>query len=124
MDMWIQLHDFSHDEKKNVDITQAKQALESFDWQSELTKRDQSKGEICDPGLGLVREDKTILHICPQNKESCRIFYMYSSPKKLLGFIPLPSQKEHFIDSCSFKTANELIQLHFDGKQEEILCTQ
>ncbi len=73
--MWIQLHDFSNDEKAVVDIEQAKHALTTFDWDSELSKCRQPDIESCDPGLGLVKDDGSILHICPQDADSCYIHY-------------------------------------------------
>jgi hypothetical protein len=122
MDMWIQLHDFSNTEEKNVNAEQAKQALSTFNWQSELAKRDQANVEACDPGLGLVKDDGSILHICPQNNESCYILYDYSTTQKIFGFIPIKTRKTHSIESCPLSKAIELIQYHFDGCPEKILA--
>ena len=124
MKIWIQRHDYSSDEKDCFDVDQAKHALASFDWKSELTKRDQPDIESCDPGLGLVKDDGSILHICPQNDESCYVHYHYTVTSKLFGFIPKKSQQSHFIEACSIEKAKELIQQHFEGNRDQILATK
>jgi hypothetical protein len=121
MKMWIQQHDFKSDEVDGATKEQAKQALSTFDWQSEILKAKESKEETCSPGLGLVSESNEILHICPTEADSCFIHYHYSIPKKLLGFIPLTNQQSHFIESCSITKALDLIDHHFDENREEIL---
>ncbi len=124
MNMWIQLHDLSSQDRDSVSEDEAKQTLLTFDWQSELRKRDEVQGESCDPGLGLVAQDGAILHICPQDSTSCYVYYHYSKPKKLLGFIPIQSNQTHYIESCSLTTAAELIGHHFLGNTEAILKTR
>lgn len=121
MNMWIQFHDFSSNERQDVDVDQAKQTLSTFDWQSELVNRDQEKEDSCDPGLGLIADNGSILHICPRTPESCYIHYHYSTPRKVFGFIPVNEQTSHFIESCSIHTATRLIEHHFDDAREEIL---
>ena len=124
MNMWIQLHDFSTKEMGDVTLSQSTEALSTFDWQSELSKRDESDDETCDPGLGLVAGDETILHICPQGPDEYTVHYLHPVRKKILGFIPFHSQKNHFISSCPTSTATKLIEYHFDGKRDEILKTK
>jgi hypothetical protein len=121
MKIWIQLHDYSSKEVKGVAAAQAQEALASFDWKSELKLRDKYKGTACDPGLGLVSENGSILHICPIDEERCYIHYHYDVRKKLLGFIPSSSPESHYIESCSVEKAAMLIEHHFNGNEEEIL---
>ena len=122
--MWIQSHDFSSEEMDGATAEQAKTALATFDWLSEIEKQNQSGDENCDPGLGLISNDGSILHICPRDKESCSIHYHYPTSKKVLGFIPVTSQESHYIEKYSMAKATELIDHHFDGKQTEILKTK
>ena len=121
MMMWIQLHDLSNKEMEGATKEQAEQALSTFDWKGELSKEKESEDETCPPGLGLVSDEGEILHICPINSESCFIHYHYFTSKKLLGFIPITGQENHFIETCSITKATELIRYHFNGNAEEIL---
>ncbi|WP_136080448.1 hypothetical protein [Pontiella desulfatans] len=121
MKMWIQQHDFTSEEVDGATKEQAKKALATFDWQSEILKEKESKEETCPSGLGLISDSNEILHICPRASESCLVHYHYSTQKKLLGFIPVKNQGSHFVESCSIAKAMDLIDHHFDGNQEEIL---
>jgi hypothetical protein len=121
MKMWIQLHDYSSKEMDGAVAEQATEALATFDWMSELKQRDQFKGAACDPGLGLVSDNGSILHICPIDEQRCCIHYHYDVRSKLLGFIPSSTPESHHIESCSYERAAELIGHHFNGHEEEIL---
>ena len=123
MNMWIQLHDLSSKEMNGVNEDQAKDALSKFDWLSELVKRDKSEDEVCDPGLGLIANDGSILHICPQGSEECYIHYHYPIQKKFLGLIPFSDQGTHSIMKSTISTAKILIGHHFDENRNEILKT-
>jgi len=126
MNQWIQLHDFSSQDRNDVGLDEAKHAFRYFDWLSELRKRDEleENDEACDPGFGLVAEDGAILHICPQDSSSCYVHYHYSKVKKLLGFIPFMGSCDHFIPSCSLDAAVALIEHHFAGESDAILQTR
>lgn len=124
MNLWIQRHDFTSEEKSDATLELAMKALLEFNWLEELEKRLPLKGGACDPGLGLVAEDDSILHICPQSKDDCYVHYHYSVDKKILGFIPTKSPETYHIKKCSISTAQDLIRFHFEGKRGAILEIQ
>jgi hypothetical protein len=68
MKAWIQSADFSQRDL-DVDAEGAIRTLSSHDWSAEtaMAKRLEGEGrEFCQPGLGLVREDGHLLHVCPE----------------------------------------------------------
>lgn len=122
MDIWIQSHDFSSIDRSNVQIDEAIKIFESHDWLKELAEYTNSVGEKCDPGLGIVA-GKSILHICPINEQECYAHYHYHTKSKLLGIIPITSEKTHTIENISMAKAIWLIECHYSGKQDNILKT-
>jgi hypothetical protein len=121
MNVWIQRHDFSSEERDDLSLKDAERILRDFDWLSEREKQSRSVDGGCDPGLGLVRQDGRILHICPGPDDRCYLHYHYPETRKILGFIPVTRQGDHFIPDYSLDEATELMALHFDGQQDEIL---
>lgn len=123
MNLWIQSYNFEAIEKDNISLEKALTTFQEHDWDKELNDFEASKDEKCDPGLGLVSQNG-ILHICPNKQNKNKVFYHYTVKKKLLGFIPINSDKTHEIQSVSNNKAMKLIEYHFSNEQEMILLEQ
>lgn len=86
MQAWLQSADLSHRDF-DVDVDGAIRALSSHDWVGEtaLSKRLESEGrDFCPAGLGLVRRDGQILHVCPEGDSAV---VHWHRPTRLLGFL-------------------------------------
>lgn len=67
MKAWLQSADLSAVDL-DLDAEGAVRTLQGHDWAGEQARRsalERASGEYCDPGLGLVRDDGHLLHICP-----------------------------------------------------------
>lgn len=121
MDIWIQSFNFESTELTDISHDQAKKLFAEYNWSTELSNCNKSSDESCVPGFGLIGPDKTILHICPQENDSCYVHYDYSVKKKFLGFIPISTSKSHYIKSISFIEAEKLIDYHFSNEKDKII---
>jgi hypothetical protein len=69
----------------------------SYDWNSELALQsrleEQEAGEICPPGLILVRQAGVFLHLCPNLDRTITIFCTQNLPRKLLGIFKITWNK-------------------------------
>ena len=121
MDLWIQSPDFSTREQSDVSLEQAERALAGEDWAGMLRKAAVEGSDECPPGLGLVAEDGSLLHICPDAPGTATVYYMYKEKKKVLGFLPCTAQREHCVESAAPVTVRDLMRAHFDGDRATIL---
>jgi hypothetical protein len=67
MKAWLQSADLSSVDLQ-LHVEEAIRTLHGHDWAGEEVRRaalERAGGEWCEPGLGLVREDGQILHLCP-----------------------------------------------------------
>ena len=65
---WLQRADFSADEREVEHADLAYGWFRDIDWPGELEfmqKLEESGVESCPPGLGVIRDDGAILHLCP-----------------------------------------------------------
>ena len=86
MRVWLQSADFAHRDV-DADLDGVLAAFASHDWDSEaqLAERLASEGQdFCPAGLGLVRSDGQILHICP-GRDS--VVVHWHRPVRVLGFL-------------------------------------
>ena len=86
MQAWLQSADFSHRDFE-ADVDGAIRARSSHDWYAEtaLSKRLEAEGKECCPaGLGLVRGDGRILHVCPEGGSAV---VHWHRPTRVLGFL-------------------------------------
>jgi hypothetical protein len=86
MQAWLQSADLSHRDFE-ADADGAIRTLSSHDWDAEtaLSKRLESEGkESCPAGLGLVRKDGQILHVCPEGGSAV---VHWHRPMRVLGFL-------------------------------------
>ncbi len=84
MRVWIQSADFSTKEYE-LDEPETQELFLGHDWAHEielLREKELGGKEWCDPGIGLVREDGQILHICPEAENTT---VHYHRPEKILG---------------------------------------
>ena len=97
MKAWIQSSDFSSKEF-DLDAAEATHAFTAHDWSRENAQCAQleSEGkEFCEPGLGLVRSDGQILHICPDDDSA---MVHWHKPVRVLGFLWRSPRVESFRD--------------------------
>lgn len=90
MQIWIQRADISVAVEQPINSPEeAMEKFLAFDWETQwssfdaLIKRD---ADCCPPGLGLVREDRNILHICPKSEGLMTVFWHKPQPRRLFGF--------------------------------------
>lgn len=86
MNAWLQSADLSSVDL-DLDVEGAVRALQGHDWAGEESRRtalERAGGEWCDPGLGLVREDGHLLHICPSGASAT---IHYRSRDRFLGVL-------------------------------------
>ena len=86
MQGWLQSADSSHRDFE-ADAEVAIRTFSSHDWnaETELSKRLESEGkEFCPAGLGLVRGDGQIFHVCPEGGSAV---VHWHRPLRVLGFL-------------------------------------
>ena len=72
MESWLQSSNFSTQSLK-ADVNSVLEALESHDWLGEnlaMQQLERSGSNFCPAGIGIVRGDGQILHICPDRKSA------------------------------------------------------
>ena len=116
MRAWIQKHDLSAEDFDTPDALAAKRVLHDFDWPGECKLQAQSSGETCDPGFGLVVGDGHMLHVCPNGKGECLVFFHYPSTKRLLGLIPKTVQQTRRWSNVPLQQADRMIDSVFRGE--------
>ena len=123
---WIQKADLSTAVEDEV-VTSASlvlSAFDNFDWQAELNNFEQlgAKGvENCPPGLGVVRPNGVILHLCPNSDESVMAFWHHKVPSKLLGFINSTRIETTTVENLELKIAREAINRFIKGDDEWLI---
>ena len=121
---WTQRADFSSTEYAPVDVDAAVRAFESHDWQDEWRLYDELEdtgAECCLPGIGFVRQDGDILHICPDKNSNAMVHYHFAAPRKLLGFIPWGSLSGETRFGVARSAVVELIRFFFEGRHDRMI---
>ena len=114
MRAWLQSSDLSVREFE-TNLQGALDALARHDWSNEEKLRSELERqgqEYCDSGLGLVREDGRILHVCPGGETSVVHFHR---PVKRLGFL---WQRSAVLSQPSMPSSSlpELVRYFFEQK--------
>ena len=123
MNIWIQKHDFSSDARDNVEIDDALASYKGFDWDAEILKEEEAnaKGiECCPPGMGLVADDKRILHLVPTNR-GAQVYYHSERKKKFLGLFEVSSQGITSVIDFPDAEVKEAVRLHYEGENELLI---
>ena len=116
--VWLQHTDFTSDEYREATLETAMKQFAAFDWPTELKRlaeAQQLQQEYCDPGIGLVRGDQHILHVCPHSAETGSVFYHYQQPAKVLGLIPYLSSEHLHADGFPLRRIGDLFEAHFSN---------
>ncbi|MEM6883396.1 MAG: hypothetical protein AAF571_00085 [Verrucomicrobiota bacterium] len=114
--LWLQHSDFSTDDYQDATLESALEKFAAFDWPGELSQMEQAENqqeECCEPGIGLVRGDTHILHLCPHSAEKGSVFYHYKKPAKVLGLIPYLSSEDLYAIDFPLPKTRELFEAHF-----------
>ncbi len=114
---WIQKHDFSAKELGTLLESVALKALYGFDWDSERATTQER--ETCCPGMGLIADDGTILHIIPL-PEGNLIHHHWKREKKYLGLFRNICAINSTGEGISPRTTEGIIHSHFLSAHE---CT-
>ncbi len=120
MNAWIQKHDFSSGELGTVSKREAIEALNGFDWDSELQKEAKAielGHEACSPGMGLIADDGTILHIVP-SKEGHLIHHHWKQQTMILGLFRKSRSVNTSGIGISHQLTEEIFQSHFRSAHE------
>ena len=123
MNIWIQKHDFSADERDNVEIDDALASYKGFDWDAEILKEEEAnaKGiECCPPGMGLISDDERILRLVPTSR-GAEVDYHSVRKKKILGLFELSSQGSTFVIDFPDAEIKEAVRLHYEGENELLI---
>ena len=86
METWLQSSDLSTQNLK-ADVHSVLDALESHDWLAEnlaMEQLEKSGSDSCPAGIGIVRGDGQILHICP-SRSTALVHHHVST--RFLGFL-------------------------------------
>lgn len=123
MNLWIQRHDFSSDERDRVEIEDARNTFINFDWDSEIAKEEVALAEgrdCCNPGMGLISEGNRILHLVPGSR-GLMIHYHFPKRKKFLGFLHFEDQETVSVNEFPNEEMNEALRLHYAGEHELLI---
>lgn len=118
MKAWLQSADLSAVDL-DLDVDGAIDALHGHDWASESARRaalERAGDEWCDPGLGLVRDDGDLLHICPAGATAT---VHHRSRDRFLGVL---WQRNRLISTPSvpMPAIPELIRAFFAGDDAQL----
>ena len=118
METWLQSSDLSAREF-GADLSTVIAALQDHDWLAEETLEHQRSdaGQVsCPAGLGLVREDGRILHICP-NASGALVHFHH--PSRALGFLWRVQRIRSNLNVPHGRLV-ELIELFFEHRDTQI----
>jgi hypothetical protein len=126
-DYWIQKHDYSSVEAKNITLSAAIGAFQGFDWALELASYEKdTDGKDCPPGMGLnngvpLDEQGILLHICPFSRESVFFHFHYTRPGKFLGIFEISRSGIHYVPEYPLARVPELITFLYGDRLDSIL---
>lgn len=85
----------------------------SYDWNGELAlqaklEREEA-GEVCPPGLILLRESGVFIHFCPNPNGTVTIYCMQKLPRKLFGVFKIKLNTEVTKERASHALAQRAI---------------
>ena len=124
MMMQIQLHDFTAEELPAVDKTMAIEAFRRFDWGNELQRMEAAvtRGEeCCPPTMSLLSENGNQLRISPVDDQYVEFEFQYMAIRKSFVYIDDYVDEVHSVAGYPSERVPDLIGLHFDRKDAEIL---
>ena len=85
----------------------------SYDWNSELSLQakleDEEAGEVCPPGLILLRECGVFIHFCPNQNGTVEIYCMQKLPRKIFGIFKVKWNAEVAKERASHAFAQRAI---------------
>ena len=118
MNAWLQSSDLSaHD--LSLDAAEAVRTLQTHDWAQEIRRqadRERSGLESCPAGIGLMRDDGQILHICPSGDSA---LVHYHRNVRLLGFL---WSRKLVLTQPAFPSGSvpDLIRWFFEGNDQAL----
>lgn len=131
MKVWTQRHDFSSSGDSAVSSPEEAVAiLRNFDWASEIRLEEEAlaKGADCCPaGMGLISQNKDILHIIPQRADTALVHFCYARRKSLLGIFRWDVETLLSVTDFPAGRFAALIERHFAGDRlgvAEMLSTE
>ena len=113
MEVWLQSSDLSS-KRLSANVHSALDALESHDWPGEslaMAQLEKSGLPSCPAGIGIVRGDRQILHICPDGNTA--LVHHHLSPR-VLGFL-WRHHITHTATDVPLRDARRLIRMFFSG---------
>lgn len=121
MEVWIQKHDYETDVIEETASEHCLALLGSFDWTGELEKYEEAleaKRDRCPPGMGFVDGDR-VLHVMPIHEGRSHYHYSCDHPSRLFALFGACRKLDAWAINDEHRAT--LLQMHYDGKQEELL---
>ena len=118
--VWLQKHDFTSSEDKEVSFFEFFQEFERLNLKVELSRFEEGNDKHCSPGMGIMFEG-SILHIMPKDTNVVRVFYDYPKQKKLFGLLVYTKPSMHHIENFLLKDLKKLITIYLNGNRNDIL---
>lgn len=126
MKVWTQRHDLSVAGDSTVSsVDEAAAILQNFDWESEIKSEEEAlarNSECCPPGMGLISQNKDILHIIPRRNGATLIHFCYWRRKSLLGIFHWDSETLLSVADFPAGRLTSLMERHFVGDRESIVA--
>lgn len=120
---WFQHADFLSEDLESTDINSVIESFNHFDWKKEIAfcEEKQCNGELyAPPGIGLVLNGETILHICAENEVTFFVNFHYREKVKILKFIPWTFSRIFYKENLSKTECRNLIELLHENKLDAI----
>ncbi len=122
MNVWIQLHDFSSEDLKDPSSENALKLYNEFDWDSEILKEENANAEgieCCDPGMGFVSDDHSILHLVPTST-GAMVHYHFRKAGRFLGLFPTVRDEAISVTDYPSEEIQDLVLEHYRGNQRSV----
>lgn len=124
MKVWTQRHDLSTGNELTVSsVDEAAAILRDFDWESEIKGEEEalaSGAECCPAGMGMISQNKDILHIIPRRGDAALVHFCYPRRKSLLGTFHWDAETLLSVADFPAGRLTALIERHFAGDREAV----
>ena len=123
LNVWVQHANLSTPIDTHVQTAeQVMTVFKAEDWAGQLKEIDRlmKAGEnACPPGMGVVRFDGAILHICPQSESKANIHWHSQAKKKVLGIFNR-SLPPYFVESVDLKNFEIALRKFISGDDANV----
>lgn len=126
MKVWTRRHDFSSSGDSTVtSVDEAVAMLRNFNWESEIQKEQAARAngtDCCPAGMGLISQNKDILHIIPGRGDAALIHFCYARRKSLLGIFHWDSETLLSVADFPSTRLTALMERHFAADRAAVVA--